>query len=168
MNLLTRNVAVLTAAIQALAVTTAIGQDLEAWNQDRARIFSRVCMASAPSFSDFELLAVQEGFENVSGEWLFQPEVVVSLMEHGEICSCYMTVGAPDQTAMVGTMFDQLMDDFGDDFRGSLQGMVNVVPFEREGAEVISHLEPFSSSGQSWIAAQILVSGDCPKPEEGL
>ena len=168
MNLVTKNVAVLTAAIQVLAVSPAIGQDIVAWNQDRARIFSRVCLASAPSFSDFEDFAVEEGFEKVRGEWLFQPEVVVSLMKHGEICSCYMTVGAPDQTAMVTTMFHQLMDDFGDDFRGSLQGMVNVVAFEREGVEVTSHLEPFSSSGQSWIAAQISVSGDCPKSEGGL
>ena len=168
MNPLSKKLVAALLAFQVTSGTAALADGIEQWNQDRARLFSRVCMKSAPSFAEFGALAQNEGFIKIEDQLVYQPEVVVSLQERKGHCYCYMTVGAPDQTAMVTAMFSQLMQDFGDDFRGELAGSVNVTPFDRDGVGVTAVLSPEIFQNQPWISARVQVRGVCPTNKEGI
>jgi hypothetical protein len=91
----------------------------------------------------------------------------VSLFEHDGFCSCFMTVGAPDQGAMITAIHARLMQDWGDSFTGTAQGLANVAPFQRDGIEAVSILEKRTLDGQPWIEARVSVFGTCPVAEGG-
>ncbi|MGP6085512.1 hypothetical protein [Antarctobacter jejuensis] len=131
----------------------------------RAEVFSTVCMAAAPDFSRFEDKAAGAGLKVIDGGWHMAPETVVSLVSHDGFCTCLMSVGAPDQKAMVTTIFDRLMQDWGTDFTGKADGLANVAPFQRAGVEVVSILEPRTLNGQNWLEARLSVYGACPDAE---
>ena len=153
----------LIALLQAPALPAYAADDSQ-WYSARAKLFSQVCMRAAPSFDGFDRLAREAGFKDWNGELLFEPEVVVSLQQHGEACNCYMTVGAPDQTTMVTEIFERLIADYPDAWKpASKKGVINDMLLIREGVEAQVVMKPFTSDGKPWIAANLSVKGACPK-----
>lgn len=141
----------------------ALADEVGNWNSTRAKLFSQVCMRAAPTFEEFGRLAQKAGFRNWNGELLFKPEVVVSLQQDDGACRRYMTVGAPDQTAMVSSVFERLIADYPDAWKPtSKKGVVNNTVFLRDGVEVRVALKPFKSDGKPWISANATVKGACP------
>ncbi|MCR9276151.1 MULTISPECIES: hypothetical protein [Mameliella] len=137
------------------------------WLDKRAEVFSSVCMAAAPDFAAFDAKAEAAGLERIEQGWHLPPEAFLSLRAHDGFCSCFMTVGAPDQTEMVGAIFGRLMQDWGASFTGKAEGLANVAPFQRDGIEAVSILEPRTLDGQKWLSARITVFGACPEGEGG-
>ncbi|MBV7393508.1 hypothetical protein [Mameliella sediminis] len=153
-------------ATQAVGAQTLVEGSPE-WMAQRAEVFSLVCMASAPGFASFDAKARAAGLQKIEQGWHLPPEAVVSLLAHDGFCSCFMTVGAPDQAAMVKTIFDRLMKDWGASFTGKPEGLANVAPFQRDGVEAVSILEPRKLDGQNWLEARVSVFGACPTGEGG-
>lgn len=139
----------------------------EAWNAKRAALFSDVCMASAPDFADIDDRAKAAGMMRQDGVWVAEPEIVINLIEHDGFCDCIMSVSAPDAGAMIDTVFAQLMADFGSEFTGAQDGFASVAPFQRNGVEVVSILEPRSYEDGKWLSARTAVFGNCPTREAG-
>lgn len=141
-----------------------LADDAAKWNATRAKLFSQVCLEAAPGFEDFLRLAKKAGFKNWNGELLYKPEVVVSLEQEDGACRCYMTVGAPDQTAMVQAMFERMLSDFPDSWKPkSKKGTINDTTFVRDGVKVRVILDPATIEGNPWIAADVIAPGACPK-----
>jgi hypothetical protein len=144
--------------------TPIFADDGAKWIATRATLFSQVCLKAAPGFEDFEKLAKKAGFKNRNGELLYKPEVVTSLEQADGVCRCYMTVGAPDQTAMVEGIFKRMISDFPDDWKPkSEKGSLNDTTFVREGVKVRVLLDPAIVDGNPWIAADVIAPGACPK-----
>lgn len=139
----------------------------EAWNAKRAMLFSQVCMAAAPDFADIDDRARAAGMARQNGVWVAEPEIVINLIEHDGFCDCIMSVSAPDQGAMIDKVFGQLMTDFGTEFTGVPDGFASVAPFQRDGVEVVSILEPRSYEDGKWLSARTAVFGNCPIREAG-
>src|SRR6056297_44926 len=137
----------------------------EAWNAKRAELFSDVCMAAAPDYAALDALAEKAGMQKQDGVWVSEPDIVVNLMAHDGFCDCFMSVRAPDPGAMDDKIFDQLMVDYGDAFTGKPDGLANVAPFQRDGVEVVSILEPEDHDDGKWILARAAVYGACPEAE---
>lgn len=148
----------------ALAAGGGVAQEpgSDAWNAKRAEIFSQVCMASAPDFSDLDAKARAAGMVLQDGVWVAGPEIVINLIEHDGFCDCIMSVQAPDQDAMIDKVFDQLMMDYGTAFTGTPEGLASVAPFQRDGVEVVSILEPRTYDDSKWLSARTAVFGRCP------
>ncbi|SNS26727.1 hypothetical protein [Antarctobacter heliothermus] len=153
----------------ALAAGGGIAQEpgSEAWNAQRATLFSQVCMASAPDYDDIDDRAKAAGMARQDGVWVAEPEIVINLIEHDGFCDCIMSVSAPDQRAMIDKVFAQLMADFGAEFTGAPDGLASVAPFQRDGIEVVSILEPRSYEDGKWLSARTAVFGKCPIREAG-
>ena len=142
----------------------ASARDEAKWNSERAQAFSQVCLGAAPTFGDFGAKANKAGFEQTSDGLLLEPEVFVSLVEKDGNCSCYMTVGAPDQTAMVQAMFSQMLRDFPDTWQPkSKKGSINDTTFRRDGVDVRVVLSPAKVDGNTWVAASVIAPKVCPK-----
>ena len=139
----------------------------EAWNAQRAALFSRVCMASAPGYADIDERAVAAGMMRQDGVWVAEPEIVINLVEHDGFCDCIMSVSAPDQGAMIEKIHAQLMADYGDAFTGKPDGLASVAPFKRDDVEVVSILEPRVYEDGKWLSARTAVFGSCPIREVG-
>lgn len=159
-------------AIQASTVNSAVAgseQAVEkgsaAWIEMRAQIFARVCMGSAPDFASFDIKAKEAGLRQTDDGWHYPPEVLVDVLEHDSFCSCFMTVQAPDQDAMVTAIHDQLMQVYGDLFTGPDSGLSAVAPFQMGEQEVVSILEPRDFNGEPWVAARLSVFGTCQQGE---
>jgi hypothetical protein len=142
----------------------AFARDDAKWIIERAELFSQVCLAAAPTFSSFDTEARNAGFKQTNDGLLYEPEVFVSLVPKAETCSCYMTVGAPNQTAMVQAMFSQMLSDFPDTWQPkSKTGPVNDTTFRRDGVDVRVVLKPAEIDGNTWVAASVIAPGACPK-----
>lgn len=139
----------------------------EAWNARRAALFSTVCMAAAPDFADLDERAAAAGMIQQDGVWVAEPEIVINLVEHDGFCDCIMSVSAPDQTKMIDRIHAQLMADYGDSFTGKTDGLASVAPFQRDGIEVVSILEPRVYEDGKWLSARTAVFGSCPVREAG-
>jgi hypothetical protein len=137
------------------------------WLAARAAVFSDVCMASAPGFADLETRAEAAGLERIQSGWALPQEATVTLIAHDGFCSCFLTVGAPDQDAMIDAIHARLMADWGDSYTGPPDGLKSVAPFQRAGIEAVSILERRSIDGHPWLAARVSVFGACPASEAG-
>ncbi|MGH1413326.1 MAG: hypothetical protein ACRBB0_07515 [Pelagimonas sp.] len=159
-------------AVQASTVNSAVaGSELgaekgdAAWIALRAQIFAQVCMGSAPDFSDVDAKAKAAGLQQTDSGWHMPPEVLVDVLEHDSFCSCFMTMQAPDQGAMIGALHGRLMQDYGASFSGPDSGLSAVAPFQIEDQEVVSILEPRDFGGETWVAARLSVFGSCAQGE---
>ena len=142
----------------------ASAQPSPAWNADRARLFSQVCMKAAPQFDRFAALAGQAGFRQKNGNLMFPPEVAVSLRQVGGACSCYMTMGAPEPEALVTAIFERMVTDFPGAWQpGARGGAVNDSVFLRDGVALRVRLTPTTYANAPWIAATATVLGRCPQ-----
>lgn len=162
--------ALISAVMAAGTAGAATGQPVEGgpeWLSARSAVFSDVCMAAAPDFSEFDALAEKAGLDKVDQGWLLPPEAVVMLLEHDGFCSCFMTVRAPDQAAMIKTVFDRLMQDWGTSFTGKPEGWATVAPFQRDGQEAVSIMEKREFDAEPWIEARVSVFGTCPSEGGG-
>lgn len=162
-------VALCVVAVQASAASSAVAADnmgSSDWIAQRAALFSSVCMASAPDFLDFEDRARAASLGQTDNGWHMAPEVLVDVLEHDGFCSCFMTVMAPDQNAMITAIHAQLMQDYGADYSGPKSGLASVAPFDRAGVEVVSILEPRDFNGDKWVAARLSVFGTCVEAEK--
>jgi hypothetical protein len=101
------------------------------------------------------------GFRNTADGLLLEPEVVMSLQQSADSCSCYMTMGAPDQDALVAAIFQEMLTRHSEDFRPDSRGMVNDTVFSRDGTPVRVTLVPAEIDGQPWIAARATREGLC-------
>jgi hypothetical protein len=133
-----------------------------AWNADRARLFSQVCLKAAPTFAQFEALARKSGFVGEDDRLHFAPEVYVSLLAKDRACTCYMTMGAPDQTDMVVAIFNRMVADFSGSWRPNEKGIVNDVTFVLEGQKVHVLLTGANIDGVPWVKATATAAGRCP------
>ena len=150
------------AAVIAVTFTSPLSaQNIETWNEARAVAFTSVCLASAPSFDDVGKNAGNLGFRTSPEGLILDPEVVVSLQQTATDCSCYMTMGAPDQTALVTRIFQKMIADFGNDFRPDERELVNDTTFVREGQSVRVTLDPADIGGNPWIAGRVTREGTC-------
>ncbi|KUF09076.1 hypothetical protein [Pseudoponticoccus marisrubri] len=158
------------AVTAALAGGMACAQPVEGgaeWIAERAGLLSQVCMATAPTFDGFDSAAETQGLQRIEGGWHLPPEATLGLFAHDGFCSCVMNVGAPDQDAMIDGLHARLMQDWGSAYKGPDDALAAVAPFDREGVEVVSILEPRKVQGQNWVSARLTVVGDCPDAEGG-
>jgi len=137
------------------------------WGQERADLFAQVCMASAPSFDDFDERAVSAGFYEmdtgpVSPVYAFDPEVNVSLIEQDSACMCFMTVGAPDPDAMVRALFERILQDHASALQTDGEGSANDTTYLLEGTPVRVLLVPQEIDGQMWFGNYAMREGACP------
>ncbi len=139
------------------------GTGVEAWNAERARLFSQVCMAAAPDFSGFELAARVAGMDPTADGMHFDPEVLVSLEGDANNCACYMTAGAPDAPGLIKTVSDRLVADYPD-LLGAVaeQGPLNEVDFEMSGVQVHLTLATEPYEGNDWLIGLVKVPEACP------
>lgn len=131
----------------------------------RAALFSSVCMAAAPGFEQFETLASDAGLSDGVQGWSGGEDYLIGLIEHDGFCSCFMTMKASDQAAATQSLHARLMADYGQSYTGPENGLASVAPFDRDGVEVVSIIEPRSFNDQPWLAARISVFGACPVQE---
>ncbi|BBU56114.1 hypothetical protein KU6B_23790 [Mameliella alba] len=128
------------------------------WLDKRAEVFSSVCMAAAPDFAAFDAKAEAAGLERIEQGWHLPPEAFLSLRAHDGFCSCFMTVGAPDQTEMVGAIFGRLMQDWGRLLPARLKGW----PMSRHSSGMGSRR--FRSSNRARLTART----GCPRGSRSL
>lgn len=162
-------VALCAVAVQASSASSAVAADgagSAGWLAQRAQLFSQVCMAAAPGFLDFETHAKAASLSQTENGWHMAPEVLIDVLQHDSFCSCFMTVMAPDQNAMITAIHAQLMQDYGSDYSGPESGLATVAPFDRGGIEVVSILEPREFNGDKWVAARLSVFGPCAEAEK--
>ena len=149
-----------------VAATPALGEGDASWNDDRARLFSEVCLGTAPGFAELEIRAEAAGFDATARGLEFGPDVDVSRIGAEDACACFMTMGAPDQTALVMAIFTTMVEDFPNAFAGEPQGMVNVTPWRRDGQEVTVVLEPVDFEGTAMIVGRAISQGPCQEASE--
>jgi hypothetical protein len=137
----------------------------EAGLAKRAGLFSNVCMASAPRFDEFEAHAAEAGLTKGVQGWSGGEDYLIGLIEHDGFCSCFLTMKADDQARATQALHAQLMADFGASYSGPENGLAAVAPFDRDGIEVVSIIEPRSFNEAPWIAARVSVFGACPVQE---
>lgn len=133
------------------------------WNEVRAEVFSSVCMATSPDFDEVPARALEAGMSKSDGAWLLAPDIVLNLQEHDGFCSCSMAARAQHTEKMIQALFERLMSEFGDYFTGPDNGLNRVAPFERNGVEVVSIIEPRKVGDEQWIIARATVFGSCPE-----
>jgi hypothetical protein len=152
----------LAAGVTLTLAVPAWSQDVSAWNAERANLFSRVCMATAPTFAGLSRALGEQGFHDMQGQLVHEPEVVVSLTTDGQTCTCYMTMGAPEPNSLTMTVFQQLLTDFPNAWAPqNAQGAVNDTSFVRDGVPVRLLLSPAEIDGAYWLAARVIVPGAC-------
>ena len=163
-----RHIAVLAAAATLAGPAAAAEGETEdfvvTFSEARARIFSDVCMASAPGFETWEARALAAGFEPAEGSLRFE-EILTDLVpdETGELCGCRMTMYAPHFPTLLVTMVDRLRADFpayrSDD---SLKGKGYSSIFERDRQEVVLELNPEKFEEFDMLAGWVVARGGCP------
>ncbi|KMW57832.1 hypothetical protein AIOL_002800 [Candidatus Rhodobacter oscarellae] len=135
------------------------------WNAGRAALFADVCMGAAPDFNSFDAKARSAGLVETESGWTDGADNVMNVVAHDGFCSCLMAVAAPEPEAMTNSLFERLLTDFGDGFKGAEDGLAAVAPFDRDGVEVVAIIEPRKVQGASWILARATVVGACGNAE---
>ncbi|GAB1480336.1 hypothetical protein MASR2M74_29110 [Paracoccaceae bacterium] len=146
----------LLAAALCLAALPAGAKDDARWNELRARLFSQVCIASAPGYTDFAQRAKPAGFKRSDGNLMHPPEVVVSLIGKGGRCTCLMSMGAPDPDTLATAIYGRIVADHPG---GNPQAGVLRIG----GADVRVELKAKEIDGAMWMAATATVKEACPK-----
>ncbi|MFK7938966.1 MAG: hypothetical protein AB8B82_06275 [Roseovarius sp.] len=139
---------------------------LDAWNENGARIFSDVCMASAPGFATLKDRALKAGFKDVNGRLLHDtPAAEVSLYDNDYTCGCRMIMGAPEFPNLLVGIVDQLEADYPDASRDDPTpgGKGYSAIFNREGADVRLVLNPETFKETQMLAGFVLAEGACPQ-----
>ena len=146
-----------------LTPISAVAQDVDAWNSERAELFSAVCMASAPSFAEMETRAIAAGFSQTADGLNYPPEVYVSLREGDQVCRCFMTVGAPDPDSMIIALFERMIEEYGDALQHDGQGgTANDTVFLIEETPVRVVFAPREIEEQTWFMNMAVREGACP------
>lgn len=153
---LERKARLLLAAALCLAALPAGAKDNAQWNDLRARLFSQVCIASAPGYADFAQRAKSAGFKLSEDQLIHAPEVVVSLTGKGGRCTCLMSMGAPDPDALATAIYGRIVADHPG--AAPEKGVMRI-----GGANVRVGLITKEIDGAKWMAATATVNGACPK-----
>ncbi len=147
------------------AMATVVSADaLETFVEDRTRLFSEVCMASAPAFEALESTALAAGFEKSEGRLKFN-EVLVSLKPSpdGTLCACQMTMLAPDFPLLLVTMVERLRADYPEwRHDDSLGGKGYSAYFTREGEDVVLELSPEKFEDHDMLVGWVVARRTCP------
>ena len=146
-----------TATFVAFSVPLSAGQ----WEDQRAGLFSDVCMASAPGFGDLGAAASEAGFLLIDGRAVYQPEVVLSLRETETICECAMTMGAPDPVTLFSTVVARLDSDHALGLQDVSDGPTLETRVQKDGDEVQLTLKPEIIDGDFWLTGRVASEGAC-------
>lgn len=138
---------------------------LDAWIENGARIFSQVCMASAPEFISMKDRAIKSGFKDVQGRLLHDtPAAQVDLYNKNNRCGCRMIIGAPEFPNLLVGIVDQLEADYPGASRPdpSKGGKGYSAIFNRNGTDVQLVLNPETFKGSQMLAGFVIAEGACP------
>lgn len=152
-----------TTALVLLANTS--GPSLAQGVPNAGALFSGVCMASAPTFEDFDSRAEDVGFRYEGEALLLQadPSIDVIVVGNSETCICLMTFPAGDPTSFVSEMFSGLVNDFANEFVAPESGVGNMNDsvFQFQGINVRLQLIPAQIDGAWRVGAKLIVPRGC-------